>query len=131
MAKLMRAKYSLDSRAIELDEIFLERLEILMDISLEVEEIYKLLEDIYGMSVRAVIKRLPAIREHLLPYKDILEISEDLDYNTRLIRVKLEEYSNIIKKYNTRLCKPQYIIVAKIIGFEPEQDLDMLLGEPF
>ena len=131
MAKLMGEKYILDRCVLEFDELFLERLEILMDISLEVHELYKLLEDIYGMSVRVVIKKLPTIREHFLPYNDILELSEDLEYNTILIRVKLEEYSSLIEKYNTKLRKPQNILAAKIIGLEPEKGFDTLLGEPF
>ena len=131
MARLMKAKYILDSYVVKIDEVFLERLEILMDISLEVCELYELLEDIYGMSVRVVEKKLPAIREHFLPYKHILEQSEDLEYNTRVIQGRLQKYSNLIEEYNTKLCKPQNIYVAKMIGLEPEQGFDTLLGEPF
>ena len=98
-----------------------------MDISLEVEELYNLLDDIYGISIRVAIKKLPTIREHFLPYKDILSESEELKNNTDLIQDKLQEYSNLVKK----LFKPQNIFVAKIIGLELEESLDALLGEPF
>ena len=131
MAKLMKTKYTVDSYVSELDELFLERLEILMDISLDAEDLYKLLEDVYGISVRVVIKKLPRIREHFLLYSDVLEQSEELKDNTSIIHDRLQEYSSLIKKYNIQICKLPYIFAAKTIGFEPEQELDMLLGEPF
>ena len=101
----------------ELDELFFDRIEILMDISEEVDELYKLLEDIYITDT----KKLPTIREHFLPYKDILSESEELKHNTDLIKDKLQKYSNITKN----------LFIAKIIGLELKENLDDLLGEPF
>ena len=111
---IARLRYKLDKYTNELDDLFLDRIEILMDISLEVDELYVILEDIY--IIGNIKERLPAIREHFLPYKEILLQSEELTNNTSLIKDKLQKYPRI---------NP---IISKIIGFETP---DNLLGEPF
>ena len=114
-----RFRYKLDRYVSELDNLFFDRIEILMDISLEVDELYELLEEIYITG--AIKEKLPTAREHFLSYKDILLQSEELTNNTNLIRDKLQKYP--ITPFN--------MFVAKIIGLEIEKSLDNLLGEPF